>query len=300
MSKKSMRLKIYRLNHLPGAELPDATEYGTLQSLEEFDDKGNLLLEIAYTNDGEIGDKNEFHYDENGRLKESRVYSEDDEVLERNEISRDKDGRILKEIVHYMDGSTDTRSYYYDDRGNLTGMKTMDDDDELEFSEKYFYENDKLLKIERRNEEDEIVFSHEDTFEAGVIRNRKVWSSEGEDTFTIVTDFNQNGHRERETRFDSRDRMIERNIFEEDEQGRVIRVIEENRQRKNTTEFSFNDQGNVSHQKEVDLNGDLNHEIFRSYDELGNPTKITVETILKNSGEKRAYSLLYLYEDIEM
>lgn len=298
MSKKAKRLKIYRVNHVPGAELPDPTEYGTLQSMEEFDDKGNLILEIAYTQDEEIGDKNEFRYDENGRLLESRVYGEDDEVLERNEITRDKDGRILIETVHYLDGSTDTRSFYYDVNGNLTGMETKDEDEELEFSEKYFYENDKLVKIERHDEEGEIIFSQEDTYAEGVIRSRRVWSSEADEPFTLMTDFDKAGHREKETRFDSRDRMIERNIYEADEKGRVYKVIEENRQRKNTTEFSYDDHGNLIYQKEVDLNGDLNHEIIRSYDDQGNPLKVTVESIQKTSGEKRAYSLIYLYEDI--
>ena len=296
MSKKIMRVKIYRMDHLPGAELPDATEYGTLQSLQEFDEKGNLTLEIAYTHDGEIGDKNEFRYDENGRLVESRVYGEDDEILERNEISRDKNGRIISERVHYLDGSTDTRSYHYDDKGNLTGMEMRDDEDELEYSEKYYYENDRLVKIERRNEENEIVFSQEDTYAEGVIRTRKVWSDEQEEPFSLITEYNRFGHREKETRFDSRDKMIERNIYEEDDQGRLIRVVEENRQRKNTTEISNDAHGNVVYQKEVDVHGELNHEVYRMYDEHGNLLKVTVEALQKNTGQKRAYTLVHLYE----
>lgn len=296
MSKKTKRLKIYRVHHLPGAELPDPVEFGVLQSLQEFDEKGNIILEIAYTHDGEIGDKNEFRYDDNGRLIESIVYGEDQEILERSEITRDKDGRILTETVHYLDGSADRRSFYYDDNGYLTSIVTTDEDEQPEFSERYTYDSGKLVRIERRNEENEIIFIQEDTYEDGVIRGRKLWSSEAEEPFTLVTDYDEMGHRVKETRFDSRERLIERNIYEVDANGRTVKTVEENRQRKNTTEISYDAAGNVTYQRETDLNGDLNHEIFRSYDEQGNPTMVTVEAIQKNSGEKRAYSLIYLYE----
>ena len=83
------------------------------------------------------------------------------------------------------------------------------------------------------------------------------------------------------------------------ENGRVVRIIEENRQRKNTTEFTFDDKGNVVHHIETDLNGDLNHEVFRVYDPEGNLLQTRIEAVLKPSGEQRAYSLVYKREMFE-
>lgn len=296
MSKKIKSETIFRFDHLPGEEINIDQEFDIIQSHREFGESGKLLLEIAYTQDGEIADKIEYRYDEAGRLIESLIYGEDDEVLERREAVRDKDGRVTRELIHYLDETVDTREYFYNDRGNLTGMRVMDDEDELEFSEKYFYEDERLVKIERYDENNKVVFRQEDTYENGVISTHKIWSSEEEEPFTLIHHFNAAGHREQELRYNSRDQLIERNIYEEDEQGRVVRIIEENKQRKNTTEFSFDEQGNVIHQVETDLNGDLNHEIFRIYNPEGELIQTTVETVMKSSGAVLAYSLIYKRE----
>ena len=297
MSKKIKSETIYRLNHLPGEEINIDQEFDMKQSYREFDETGNLILEMAFNQYGEMADKMEYRYDVNGRLKETVIYGEDDdEVLERREAVRDKDGRLSKEFIHYLDGSVDTHEYYYDGKGNLTGMKVVDDENELEFSENYYYEDDRLVKIERCNEYDKVVFRQEDTYENGVISTHKIWSSEEDEPFTLIHHFNAAGHREQELRYNSRDQLIERNIYEEDDHGRLIRIIEENKQRKNTTEFSFDEQGNLTHQVETDLNGDLNHEISRFYNAEGELIQATVETMVKSSGSVLAYSLIYKRE----
>lgn len=296
MSKKIKALKIFRIDHLPGAELPETDKFGILQSLEKYDENGNLLLEIGYTRDGDISDKNDFSYDDAGRMVESRIFGEDDEILEHTEITRDPEGRILREVVHYLDGSDDIRTFFYDDAGNLTGMEVRDDEDELDFSERYFYEDGKLVKIERHDEEGEVIFYQQDTYQDGRLVQRKIWSSEEEEPFTLITDFSPKGSREKETRYDSREKVVERNIYEEDEEGRIIRYSEETRQKKNTTEIEYDNAGRVLYQKETDLHGELNHEIFRKYDEEGRLISTTAEIVQKNSGEKRAYTLVYQYE----
>jgi len=287
---------IYRIDHLPGEEIDPDQELNQKQSYREFDKSGNPIIEIAYTQDGEIADKIEYRYDEAGRLLETLVYGDDGDVLERKEEVRDHVGRVIRELTHYLDGTTDTHEYFYDDRGNLTGMQVKDDENELELSEKYFYEDDRLIKIERFNEGNEVVFRQEDTYVNGVISTRKIWSSEEEEPFTVTHQFNATGHREQELRYNKRDQLIERNIYEEDEHGRVIRIIEENRQRKNTTEFTYDDLGNAVHQVETDLNGDINHEVFRVYSPEGDLLQTTVEAVIKPSGMKRAYSLIFRRE----
>ncbi|MCK9399923.1 MAG: hypothetical protein M0Q51_08030 [Bacteroidales bacterium] len=296
MSKKIKSETIYRFDHLPGEEINIDQEFDIKQSHREFDESGNLILELAFTRDGEIADKIEYRYDEAGRLIESLIYGEDDEVLERREAEMDKDGHVAREFIHYLDGTTDTHEYFCDERGNLTGMRVMDDEDEVESTEKYFYEDNRLVKIERYNENDKVVFRQEDTYVNGLISTRRIWSSEEEEPFTVINQFNTAGLREQELRYNSRDQLIERNIYEEDEHGRIVRIIEENKQRKNTTEFSFDEQGNVIHQVETDLNGDLNHEIFRVYSPEGELLQATVETVMKSSGTVLAYSLIYKRE----
>lgn len=293
MSKKIKSETIYRLDHLPGEEIDINQEFDLKHSYHEFDESGNLILEMSYSLDGEVVDKIAYHYDESGRLVESLIYDEYDEVLERREAIRDQDGRTIRELIYYLDGSADSREYSYDEKGNLISMRAIDADGEQELSEKYFYENDKVVKVERYNEDDKVVFWQKDLYTNGVISTRKIWSSEDDEPYTLVHQFNEAGHREQELRYNKSNQLVERNIYEEDEHGRIVRIIEENKQKKNTTEFSFDEQGNVIHQVETDLNGNLNHEVFRVYDPDGELLITTVEAVIKPSGDIQAYSLVY-------
>ncbi|NTV84970.1 MAG: hypothetical protein HGA23_11840, partial [Bacteroidales bacterium] len=261
-----------------------------------YDENGHLVLEIAYTRDGEIADKVEYRYDGAGKLVETSIYGEDDEVLERKELIWMNDNRIKQEIIHYLDGSQDIHAFFYDETGKLTGMQVMDDEDELELTENYFYEGDKVVKVERRDGEDEVIFRQEDELENGNLKMRTIWSAEEEEPFTIIQHYNAAGHREEELRYDSREKLVERNLYEADGNGRVLRMVEENKQRKNTTEFSYDEKGNVTYQKETDLNGELNHEVYRYYSPDGEPIKSTVEAVARPSFQKRAYTLIYRRE----
>jgi YD repeat-containing protein len=293
MSKKIKNETVYRFNHVPGETIDPTQEFDDLHSYHEYDVNGNLLLEIAYTQDGDVADKVEYRYDQEGRLMETLVYGEDNEILERKEVIRNQEGNINREITHYLDGSADIQEYFYNDEGWLTGIMVKDDEDEQEYSEKYFYNGDTLVKVERLDEDGEVIFFQEDEYENGKLRSRKIFSAEETEPFTLVVDFNAAGIREQERRYDGEDNLVERNVFEHDESGRVARMIEENKQRKNTTEFEYDDHGNVIRQMETDLNGELNHEVLRTYNEDGELVMTTVETLVKASGSVRAYSLIF-------
>jgi hypothetical protein len=296
MGKKLKSETVFRVDHVPGEEIDLTQEFEYKQSYHEYSEDGNLLLEIAFGQDGEIADKIEYRYDENGNLLETLVYGEDDDILERKEVVRGPNGKVEKEITHYLDGSADTHEYFYNDAGMLTGFQVKDDEDEIELSEKYTYEGDKVVKVERWDEDNELIFSQEDKYENGVISSRKLWSAEDGDPYTLVIDYNAAGHKELEQRYNSRDQLIERNVYEEDDKGRVVKIVEENKQRKNTTEYEFDERGNVIHQVETDLNGEKNHEAFREYGEDGELLLTTVEASIKSSGAIRAYSLVFKRE----
>jgi len=140
MSNKIKSETVYRIDHVPGEEIDPEEDLEGMQSYHEYDEAGHLILEIAYTRDGDIADKVEYKYDAAGKLLETSIYGEYNDVLERKELVWSSDDRVMKEIIHYLDGSEDIHEFFYDDKGNLTGMVVKDDEDELELSEKYFYE----------------------------------------------------------------------------------------------------------------------------------------------------------------
>jgi len=296
MSKIIKSETVYRVYHLPGEDIDTDQDFEQIQDYREFDRNGNLILEIAYTHEGEIADKMEYHHDDEGKLLETFIYGEDDEILERKELIWKDNGNVGQEIIHYLDGSADIHEFHYDDKGNLTGITSKDDEDEVEFTERYTYDSDNVVKVERENGDGELIFSQEDEYNNGVIVSRKIWSAEEEEPFTIVHHFNDAGRRGEELRYDSDDQLIERNTYEEDDQGRLIRMTEENRQRKNTTEYGYDEKGNIIRQVESDLNGDLNHEVTRIYDDEGELLKTTVEVVMKPGTARQAYSLIFRRE----
>ncbi len=68
MSKKIKKETIYRVDHVPGEEIDPDQEFDHKQSYREFDEMGNLLVEIAYTQEGEIADRITHRYDQAGQL----------------------------------------------------------------------------------------------------------------------------------------------------------------------------------------------------------------------------------------
>ena len=296
MGKMYKNETVFRIDHVPGEDIDASQSFEEKNSYREFDEKGNLLLDIAFSREGDITDKVEYHYDEKNELVETIVFGDDDEVLERKEVVRDKHGRPDKELTHYMDGSTDIQQYFYDENGNLSGMILKDDEDEIDFEERYFYEGKHLVKVERRDGDNHLLFTQEDSYVDNTLNKRSIWSAEEEEPVKLVVEFNESGRRTRELRYNHDDELVERNIYEEDEKGRVVRVIEENKARKNTTEYAYDESGNVILQVETDLNGDLNHKVIRTYDEDGNIMTTTVEAVMKPSGMSRAYTLVYKRE----
>jgi antitoxin component YwqK of YwqJK toxin-antitoxin module len=299
MSNRIKSETIYRVDHIPGEEIDQAQELEGMQSYRQYDESGRLILEIAYTRDGEISDKMEYRHDPEGRLRETLIYGDDNEVLERREVVWGDDKRISQEIIHYQDGSADLHDFFYDEEGNMTGLQVSDDEGELEFSEKYFYEGDQIVRVERMDGDDELIFKQEDIYENGVLKLRSIWSSEEEEPFRMVQHFNAKGHRTEELRYDNRDNLVERNTYELDSRGLVILMIEENKFRKNTTAFSYDENGNVIYQKETDMNGIITHEIFRFFNPEGELIRTTVEAVIRPSMEKRAYSLILRREVYE-
>ncbi len=296
MSRKLKSQAIYRVNHLPGETPESIPEQSIRHSFQQYDEQGNLLREVSFTQDGSLADKNEFRYDAQGRMVETLIYDEDDAVMERRLAERDSSGRLLREQVHYLDGSVDTYHYHYDEQGRLTGLEVIDDEEATEYKEMYSYQDDKLVKTERCDERGNVTFRIEDIYADGILTERRTWSDEESEPFTLVQKFNERGVRTQELRYNGQNELIERNIYEDDGTGKVVQIIEENKQRKNTTGFRFDDQGRMIYQAEHDLNGELNHEVFRTYNDDGNILSVTVEMVQKPSGMKLAYTLLYQYE----
>lgn len=287
--------KIYRVPLSP--EMEDEPNFAgrVLQSFNEYDRDGNILLEMNYTSDGALNEKNEYTYDPEGRLMSMAIYGEDGDVLEKRAISRDEHGGITGETIVYLDGSEDTVEYRYD--GDMLAEKVQfNDDGETENRETYAYEEGHVRIMERFNEDGEKTYRMENSFQNGVIRESRVWNAFEDEEYTMITTFNSEGSKLEECRYDGKNRLIGRNLYEEDDAGRVVSIVEEDREKKNTTEMEYDDHGRLARQVETDANGQLVSEVIRNYDEEGRLSDMEVLYLNRRMGTVVKNFLVYEYE----
>lgn len=299
MSKKIKSQTIYRVFHIPGEEETVTPDDGSKYSFREFDIQGNTTLEMTYSQDGDIHEKTEYHYDDKGLINESIIYGEEDEALERRTIDKDDKGNIISETIHYLDGSCDKISYIFNEAGKLVERITTNDDDEIEAREKFYFTDDIPTKLEKYNEEGKLIYTQDDIVENGKLKERKIWTSEDGEILTRITKFNEAGQRESELIYDNQDKLIERNNYELDENGRIVKITEENRQKKNVTILSYDDAGRITSQEETDLNDDLVSSIDRIYDEDGQLKSATVTAYIPVTRIYQTYTLIYEYDFFE-
>lgn len=295
MGKKIRTEKIFQVPVRPGQEENMDTSDGVLTSLQEFDARGNLLLEISYNPDGSTGEKNEYSYDAQGNLTGSILYGEDDEVLETGKIMRDDKGNPIREEIIYLDGSVDAVKYRYES-GLLMEKVRETDEEEIEWKEVYRYENGKVILYEKYDGDERLVYQVKNVYDDGVMKGTEIWSEEEGEPFRQVIEYDDKGRRSLELKYNARDKLIERNQFEVNDEGKVVRMTEENISRKNTTEFTYDDSGRVTRQVERDMNGKLVSDITRSYDDEGRLTHATVEFPDRMTGVMRKNMLVYEFE----
>lgn len=298
MNRNIKSEKVYRLVILPGSEEKIDLEEGILQSREEFDEKGNLCLEINYGADGSVTEKNIFTYDTLGRLASTVIYGDEDEVLETRVHTWNDQGLLESEQIRYLDGSTDTVRYSYKD-GLAVEKVQVTDDEEVEMREVYEYQDARLVLFERYDSDGELIHQARNTFSEGRLVQTDISSSENDEPFTQVIRYNAAGRRIEDMKYDAEGRLIERNRSEEDETGRVVRLVEENTFRSHTTGLEYDDAGRLVRQVEKDLHGNLVSDVERTYTEEGLPESAHITVRDRSTGTYQQYYLIYEYEFFE-
>jgi len=300
MSGKIKIARIYKYDyHLVDAWESEIEIEPYLYNVTGYDHHGNITLEVSQSADFSTTSKSERKYDAEGRLTEEIIWDENDEIMERTTYERDENGRILRHLEHYLDGSFDITHYTYDDEGNLIEKVTITDEDETEGREKFHFENGKLVKSEEFDEENKLITSSEYVFDDhGNLIEQKNKTLEGGNT-SLRYEYDENNHRTMQMQYNEIGRLIEKISYTYDENGRVTHVLEEDERKKNTTEFTLDDQGRAVWQIEKDVFGEIVLKVERQYDADGNITRLTA--FIKSPGNypDQNYVLSYEYEHFE-
>ncbi len=267
-----------------------------LYQYNAFDKYGNLLTEIKYTPEGDVEEKIERSYDAQGNLIEEIYYVSEEEESERRTFERDGDGKIRKEFKHYLDGSIDTVYYFYDEMGHLIKKQTLDEEEQVEGSMVYEYQQDQLVAQLELDEEGNPVSEKKVRLnETGHPVEQIEWNKADHSHLKIIDEYDATGKRIVSLRYIN-DRLVSRSGYEEDEQGRIVRITEESNQGTSALELTYDERNNVTLQEEFDRGGELLSRVERKFDGNDRPLESQVFVNGMQLRMNQKYTLKYEYE----
>ncbi len=306
MSEKIKALKIIR-KPLPLGEgtgqAPSGPEEVLVSETEYHPEWGKVTRERQYASDGKLEQETEYEYDQRGFLIRETLKEGDGMVMEEKSFEPDEKQRIAREFLHYADGSKDTITYRYDDQGHLVEKKSEDEDGDVEQMEVFEYHNglparkalyDEELTPDGRPEEpaEEVLYTYDD--DNRILEEETRNDADGFYRHKVHV-YNDNGHRIAVKVYDEEENLIERVLMDPDDEGRPVRMVEENRKKKNTLNLRYNNKGNIVFQEEYDLKGNLLNTVSRVYDEKGRLLSSEVDIRMPLQGAARRYIVEHKY-----
>lgn len=124
---------------------PDTEVAAEILDLEShFDEKGLLLGEIKYTEQGEPEEKNSYEY-ENGKLIFHKLEYLLDENSESQKLVRDANGRLTEEIKYYGNEAGERTEYFYFENGEVSGRKFYDEENNFTHRDEFTYNDKKQI-----------------------------------------------------------------------------------------------------------------------------------------------------------
>lgn len=287
--------------------IEDASEeYWYINSYNEYDVDGNLLVEIEYLESGELENKVTYKYNKKGRVVEQYNYSTIDEITEKFIYERDDSDNIIEVTIEYLDGSKSFKKYERSPTENTEIITIVGEEGEFEGKEfrKFNVNQDKLEEViynEDGKIEQKFVFEYDEEFN---LINQKDYGEDGEFLYEIKNKYNEKGKLVEEHRFDHNNEILRRSVYTYNEEGGIQEIqlvdaayypqgyilkFEENKTERTTKEERFF------------VNGELDFKLVSRYDEnnlIIENTKFSQERIgsdYRIQGDKFYTSTRYKY-----
>lgn len=290
MAKAIKSIETTRIDYVLGSiQDNEISSVEQLESIQNFDQQGNLIEQIDYDSSGEIAMHVRNTYqnsliikkeilDQSGDIQEDKTYFYKDNLLE-------------KVVTHYAEGYEDETLYTYDANQQLLSAITYDEGEE---SDKIIYSREtNQLKVEVFND-----FGHMESRETqvrndkGLLIHRKLEDVEAgiREEWEYIYNEQDQPIESRYTRNPDAIRHTTKHFYEEG-----LEVRNETFDGKNTSVqyFQYNDQKEIVSQKEYNDKEELNHSIQRVYDENHQLLESHVEINQHGMGMDARYSILH-------
>ncbi len=241
-------------------EATDAEKWIHLQ--RTFDEKGNLLEEISYALENEIGERKSFSYDAAGLLLVEKCEFIEEEVTEITRYVYDDKGRIEKTHKSYGEqGDEDTTFYSYNELGKLVEKRSESSEGEMEHKETWSYTGDNLMEHIITNYDGTVLESSKFKYsDMSVLEEEIRYSSETEKELKILYDFIIPKTTPDSTVYNWEGKIVQRSRHTFDDQQRLVKEVTETVKsgvQKFTTEYEYDESANVKETRLVDKNENL-------------------------------------------
>jgi len=294
MAKKVKSINLYKKDFFPSKSNPEKVRSNEYKfSTTEYDENGNVVLELKFNADHQLEDKFVNKYNDKGVLVEEKHYLSAKDLAEHKTYELDESGKILQAFKHYNDGTRDKIQYTYDNNGNLTKKTTIDSYDEVEAKEVFEYEGKNLIKKESF-EYDDLV--SKDTFAYdpdGNVVEESSWTEE--DSNRRSNTYDKNGHIEKVLFYNKKDELVAKTTYRYNEEGKIIGVAEETPYGNSKTTISYDEKGNAIEQIEKNDQGVLNNSAKRKFNENNDVVETEVFIEMHGKGVNQQYELRYEY-----
>jgi len=295
MAKKVKSINLYKKDFFPSK-----SDSGKVRSSEykhsttEYDEKGNVVLELKFNNDQKLEDKFVNKYNEDGILIEEKHYLSAKDLAEHKTYDLDDNKKIQKAFKHYNDGSKDTIQYTYDTNGDLVERLTIDSFDEVEAKVIFEYENQKLVKQESYEYDDLIS---KNTFVYDPDGNMMEESSWTEDESGKRNNFyDDNGNVEKVLFYNKKDELVAKTTYSYNDENKIIGIVEETPYGNSSTVITYDKKGNAIEQIEKNEQGEINNSAVRKFNDNNDVVETEVFIEMHSRGVNQQYILRYEYE----
>jgi hypothetical protein len=267
---------------------------GFKYSYTEMDKKGNILLDIKYSSNGEIEEKYVNKFDEAGNLTEEISYLTDDEIAEHKTYEFDTENKIIRAFKHYADGSKDLIHYNYDGSGNICEKITVDAENEIE-SKEVFEWKEKFLAKRSLYEFNELISEESNIYDdkGNRIENIKWLSEEG--NTRMEYSYNDNNEIVKLLTYNDEEKLVNKTVYSYNERGQIVKSDYESVRSKNSTSIAYDERGNAIEQIEANEKGEINNQAIRKYNDQNEVVETSVIIDFHGAGINQEYILTYEY-----
>jgi len=288
LDNKIKSMVVHRFSNMGLTDIDENTDFADALKIREviYDEKGRIVKENEFAEDGEIGEVIIRKYDEKGNIIELEHYFEGI-LSETTFYEYDEKGLVVTEKLKYADGGELISTFTYDELENVIEKRTVDNEGVLDSYETAKFDIKRPLEHLKYDSESKLIESRKLIYRSDnpEILQEEIFfdASAGTELRTVHLDneagsvtYNKEGkiHTRQSLVYDEKKRVTETYIntfsgsyYYKYSYDELDRVIDESRSQSNTLYFralmEYNEKGMLVARSVTEMNSGLFTDIYK-------------------------------------